>query len=253
MNFRPCIDIHNGQVKQIIGGSLADVGDQAIENFVAAQDAAWFANLYKKDKLKGGHIILLNGQDSKYYEETKIQAQKALKAYPGGLQLGGGIDGSNAADFLRMGASHVIVTSYIFKDGLFYKDHLLALESAIGRDKIVLDLSCRKKDGHYYIVTNRWQTFTNQKLDEAFMWSLSNHCDEFLIHGVDVEGKSAGMDRELVSFLKEFDKRPITYAGGIGSLEDLSEFASLSQGKLDFTIGSALDIFGGKIPYKILI
>ena len=111
MEFRPCIDIHNGKVKQIVGSSLMDNGDKARENFVSARDAVFFAKLYQRDRLKGGHVILLNPASSSYYEETKRQAIEALRAYPGGLQVGGGICPENAEEFLRAGASHVIVTS----------------------------------------------------------------------------------------------------------------------------------------------
>ena len=70
MEFRPCIDIHNGKIKQIVGSSLRDEGNQAEENFVSEQDGAFYANFYKKDNIKGGHIILLNSKESEYYEKT---------------------------------------------------------------------------------------------------------------------------------------------------------------------------------------
>ncbi len=249
MRFRPCIDIHNGKVKQIVGGSLTDQGDQAVENFAASQDADYFANMYKRDGLKGGHVILLNPASSPYYKETLRQAKLALKAYPGGLQIGGGINADNAKDFLSMGASHVIVTSYVFKDGEVKWDRLLKLKESLGKDHLVIDLSCRKKEGAYYIVTDRWQKFTNVKLSAEVLAEIASYCDEFLVHGVDVEGKSSGVEEDLVKLLKENCRIPVTYAGGIGSLEDLEKFRTLSDGKLDFTIGSALDIFGGSIPY----
>ena len=120
MKFRPCIDIHNGKVKQIVGGSLTDVQDQASENFVSEQDASFYAELYKKAGIKGGHVILLNGHDSPYYESTKEQALLALHTYSGGLQIGGGVNPENAGEYLDAGASHVIVTSYVFKDGRIF-------------------------------------------------------------------------------------------------------------------------------------
>ena len=80
MEFRPCIDIHNGKVKQIVGSSLADEGDRAVENFVAGADAAYYAHLYKEAGLRGGHIILLNSRDSAYYEATKAQALQRLRS-----------------------------------------------------------------------------------------------------------------------------------------------------------------------------
>lgn len=250
MKFRPCIDIHNGKVKQIVGGSLKDQGDQAVTNFSSELDAAWYASLYRKDGLKGGHIILLNPVTSEYHEATKMQAIGALKAYPKGMQIGGGITAENAAEYLDAGASHVIVTSYVFQDGKFHKENLAKLVSAVGREHIVLDLSCRKKNASYYIVTDRWQTFTDVRLTPEVLDQLSGYCDEFLVHGVDVEGKASGVELELVRMLGEWNRIPITYAGGIGSMEDLEEFSELCQGKLDFTIGSALDLFGGKIPYE---
>lgn len=251
MKFRPCIDIHNGKVKQIVGGSLKDAGDQAKENFVAEQDAAFYAKLYKKAGLKGGHVILLNSVGSEYYEATRVQALKALKAYPKGLQIGGGVCPDNAADYLEAGASHVIVTSYVFKNGEIYWDNLKKLCMAVGKEHVVLDLSCRKKDGRYYIVTDRWQTFTNVELGTEILGRLSGYCDEFLVHGVDVEGKASGIEQELIEILKQADI-PVTYAGGIGSMEDLEQIRRTGNGKVDFTIGSALDLFGGRIPYEVI-
>lgn len=253
MKFRPCIDIHNGKVKQIVGGSLKDQGDRAVTNFASELDAAWYAKLYEKDGLKGGHIILLNPASSEYYEATKKQALSALEAYPGGMQIGGGITAENAAEYLRAGASHVIVTSYVFQDGQFHRENLKKLVSAVGKEHVVLDVSCRRKDTSYYIVTNRWQTFTDVCLTPEVLEELSEYCDEFLVHGVDVEGKSSGVEMNLVRMLGEWAKIPVTYAGGIGSMEDLGQFRSACEGKLDFTIGSALDLFGGKIPYDTLV
>ena len=194
MRFRPCIDIHNGQVKQIVGGSLKDAGDQAQENFVATQDAAFFAKLYQKAGLQGGHIILLNPPSSEYYEATKSQALQALHAYPGGMQIGGGIHADNAAEYLDAGASHVIVTSYVFKDGKISYENLEKMVKSVGKEHLVLDLSCRKKDGDYYVVTDRWQKFTDMKLNLEALRELGSYCDEFLIHAVDVEGKARGIE-----------------------------------------------------------
>lgn len=252
MKFRPCIDIHNGKVKQIVGGSLKDEGNQAITNFASEYDADFYAKMYKKDGLKGGHIILLNSKESEYYEGTKSQAMLALSAYPNGLQIGGGITAENAKEYIEAGASHVIVTSYVFKDGEVNWTNLDKLVNAVDKNHIVLDLSCRKKDGNYYIVTNRWQTFTNVKIDKEILEQFAKYCDEFLIHGVDVEGKSSGVELELVKLLADWNGIPITYAGGIGSMQDLETFREASGGKLDFTIGSALDLFGGQIPYEIV-
>ena len=253
MRFRPCIDIHNGKVKQIVGGSLKDEGSQADTNFTSELDAAWYARRYQQDGLKGGHIILLNPAGSEYYEATKSQAMQALQAYPGGMQIGGGITAENAQEYLDAGASHVIVTSYVFKDGVFHEERLKKLVDAVGKEHVVLDLSCRKKDGQFYVVTNRWQKFTEMVLSHEVLDQLSGYCDEFLIHGVDVEGKGAGMEKELVQMLGSWQGVPMTYAGGIGSLKDLETFRKESGGTVDFTIGSALDLFGGKIPYEEIV
>ncbi|MBQ4559028.1 MAG: phosphoribosylformimino-5-aminoimidazole carboxamide ribotide isomerase [Tyzzerella sp.] len=252
MKFRPCIDIHNGKVKQIVGGSLKDEGNQAITNFASDYNADFYAATYKKDGLVGGHIIVLNSKISEYYEATKEQAILALRTYPSGLQIGGGITAENAKEYIEAGASHVIVTSYVFKDGEIHWENLKKLVEAVGKEHVVLDLSCRRKDGKYYVVTDRWQTFTNVIVDEDLLTTLAEYCDEFLVHGVDVEGKSSGVELELVKILADWNKIPITYAGGIGSIEDLKEFEKVSGAKLDFTIGSALDLFGGKIPYNII-
>lgn len=249
MKFRPCIDIHNGKVKQLVGGSLKDEGNQAKENFVSSKSAGDFAELYKKDGLKGGHIIILNAADSEFFETSRNQALEALKAYPEGMQIGGGVNADNAKSYIEAGASHVIVTSYVFKDGKINYDNLSLLKDAVGKEHIVLDLSCRKKDGEYYIVTDRWQKFTDVKVDMTTLSELAEYCDEFLVHGVDVEGKSGGMEEELVGLLSEWDETPITYAGGIATVEQIKKFEEISGGKLDFTIGSALDLFGGNLKY----
>lgn len=250
MQFRPCIDIHNGKVKQIIGGSLKDAGSFAEENFVSEKNADWFAGFYLKDGLKGGHIILLNKEGTEYYEQTKAQAMSALQAAPGSFQIGGGIHPGNAEAFLNAGASHVIVTSYVFSDGMINYDHLTQLHQAVGKEHLTLDLSCRKREDGYYIVTDRWQKFTDTRLDAALLGELSSYCSEYLVHAVDVEGKQAGPDRALAELLADFAGCPITYAGGIGSYEDLWTLKSAGKNRLDVTIGSALDLFGGKLSYE---
>lgn len=250
MKFRPCIDIHNGKVKQIVGGSLLDKGNQAVDNFVSEQDASFYGDLYKKSQLKGGHIIILNPVGSEYYEEDVRQAKLALQSFPQGLQIGGGITAENAKSFLERGATHVIVTSYVFRDGEIQMERLEKLVSAVGKEHLVLDLSCRKRNDTYYVVTDRWQTFTNVEVTEKLLENLAGYCAEFLVHGVDVEGKSSGVEKALVELLAGWNWIPITYAGGIGSMEDLEVFEKASKGRLDFTIGSALDLFGGKISYE---
>ena len=249
MRFRPCIDIHNGKVKQIVGGSLKDEENHAETNFTSERRAGYFAEMYQRDGLFGGHVILLNPPASEYYGETLKQAEEALAAYPGGLQAGGGIRADNAEKFLDMGASHVIVTSYVFQEGRIRWENLEKLKRAVGKERIVVDLSCRKKDGDYYIVTDRWQKFTEVKLNRELLCEIGGYCDEFLVHGVDVEGKASGIEEELAVLLGEWQGLPVTYAGGVGSMEDVLRLKELGKGRLDVTIGSALSLFGGCIPY----
>lgn len=254
MRFRPCIDIHNGKVKQIVGGTLRDAGDQAEENFVTNADAAFYAALYRDAGICGGHVIILNSPDSPYYQETRQQAFLALRTYPGGLQIGGGVCPENAGEYLDAGASHVIVTSYVFKNGQISWENLKKMKEAAGKEHLVLDLSCRKKDdGRYYIVTDRWQKFTEVAVNLKTMDELGSYCDEFLVHAVDVEGKAQGIETELVKLLAAYGKLPITYAGGVGSMEDIEKLRVFGQDRVDVTVGSALDIYGGTIPFKELV
>lgn len=250
MRFRPCIDIHNGSVKQIVGGSLADKGDFAVDNFVSGYDAAYYSELYRKYDLRGGHIIILNPGTSPYYEADTAQAFSALKAWEGGLQLGGGITDENAGLFLDKGASHVIVTSFVFRNGEVAWDNLGKLIKAVGRERIVLDLSCRERDGKLYIVTDRWQKFTDVELNEKTLEMLSDSCDEFLVHAADVEGRAKGIQDSVAKLLGEHSPIPATYAGGISGFDDLEKLKVLGKGKIDFTVGSALDIFGGSMSFE---
>lgn len=236
--FRPCIDLRGGQVVQIVGGTLSDTGAETHTNFVATQPPAWFAELYRRDRLLGGHVIALGpGNDD--------AARSALGAWPGGLQYGGGVTADNAADWLAAGASQVIVTSWVFRDGRLDDERLRELVRRIGRERLVLDLSCRKRGSDYFVVTDRWQKFTDLRLSESTFTQLSQHCAEFLVHAVDVEGLCRGIDQELVGQLAAWCPLPSTYAGGAKSLEDLETVSRLSRGRVDLTIGSALDIFGG--------
>ncbi|MGI6007669.1 MAG: phosphoribosylformimino-5-aminoimidazole carboxamide ribotide isomerase [Ruminococcus sp.] len=253
MRFRPCIDIHNGKVKQIVGGSLKDDSDQARENFVSEQDAAFYARLYRNQGIRGGHVILLNPAGSSYYHATKEQALKALSAYPGGLQVGGGINDENAEEFLDAGASHVIVTSYVFKNGKIAWENLRKVIQAVGKERLVLDLSCRRREGEYYIVTDRWQKFTDVTVTPSLLNELSSMCDEFLIHAVDVEGKASGVDADLVRILQKHRGNPITYAGGVGTYEDLQVLREAGGNRIDVTVGSALDLFGGPLRYERIL
>ena len=253
MEFRPCIDIHDGCVKQIVGGSLSETDDFVKENFVSEVDAAFYARLYQKKGIRGGHVILLNGAGSEKYELTKNQALNALKAYPGGLQLGGGVNPDNASEYLDAGASHVIVTSYVFKNGEIDMNALDRMVSAVGSDRLVLDLSCRRNDDKYMIVTDRWQRFTDVELSKKTLDELSAYCDEYLIHAVDVEGKASGIELELMSLLGSWNRIPVTYAGGVHSYDDLQLVNTLGMGHVNVTIGSALDLFGGNMNFEEVI
>ena len=240
MKFRPCIDLHNGRVKQIVGSTLHDDDSTQLKtNFVAEVSSSHFSEMYRRDNLTGGHIIKLGAGN----EEA---AHEALQAWPGGMQIGGGINLDNACDWLDCGASHVIVTSCVFKDGQVDFSYLSKLVEKVGRKRLVLDLSCRKcDDSKYYIVTDRWQKFTDVAITAENLDLLSKSCDEFLVHAADVEGKCAGIDETLVDLLGRCALLPTTYAGGVRNLEDLYRINDLGRGLLDATVGSALDIFGG--------
>ena len=253
MRFRPCIDIHNGKVKQIVGSSLRDKNDEAKENYVASNDAVFYARMYREMGLSGGHIILLNPVTSPLYEATKKQATEALNACPGLMQVGGGITADNAKEFIDAGASHVIVTSYVFKDGKINYANLKKLTAAVGKEKVVLDLSCKNVDGKYYIVTDRWQKLTDVELTEETLDLLSEYCDEFLVHAADVEGKQKGIEENVAGILGKWGKIPVTYAGGAGTLDDVKELKKIGKGRVDVTIGSALEIFGGSLKLKDII
>ena len=234
--FRPCIDLHEGKVKQIVGGTLG--GGRLRTNFISDRSAAWFAELYRRDNLKGGHLIMLG-------PGNETEARAALGAYPGGLHVGGGVNADNARAWLDAGASHVIVTSWIFRGAQLDEERLQQLVAAVGRERIVLDLSCRRRGGEYYVVTDRWQTFTELAISRQTLTRLAASCAEFLVHGADVEGLCRGVDEELVVRLGRWTPVPTTYAGGANSLSDLELVTRLGQGRIDLTIGSALDIFGG--------
>jgi phosphoribosylformimino-5-aminoimidazole carboxamide ribotide isomerase len=245
--FRPCIDLHEGKVKQLVGGTLSDDSTRVKTNFVAEHSASWYAELYKKDNLRGGHVIMLG-------PGNEPEGRAALRAYPGGLQIGGGINAGNAHEWLNTGASHVIVTSWVFRDGKVDWERLKQLHGIVGKDHLVIDLSCRRRDGDYFVVTDRWQKFTDVKLSENTVDQFAEWCSEFLIHAVDVEGLCRGIDQELVSQLGEWVAIPTTYAGGARSLADLELVTRLGGGRIDLTIGSALDIFGGSgVRYEDLI
>jgi len=243
--FRPCIDLHEGKVKQIVGGTLGDTGLRT--NFVSEKPAAWFAELYRRDQLAGGHVIMLGAGN-----ETAARA--ALAAYPNGLQIGGGVNPQNARDWLDAGASHVIVTSWVFREGRVDWARLEELVKIIGKNRLVLDLSCRQRDGNYFVVTDRWQKFTELVVNEETLKRFSGYCAEFLVHAVDVEGLCRGIDRELVKKLGQWSPIPTTYAGGANSISDLAAVTQLGGGKVDLTIGSALDIFGGSgVAYEACV
>lgn len=243
--FRPCIDLHQGRVKQIVGKSLTEDQTELKTNFVSDQSAADFAKLYAKDHLKGGHLIMLG-------PGNETVAIEAMQAFPKGLQVGGGISQDNATEWIEHGASHVIVTSCLFnKKGQFMLSRLKELVERIGKDKIVIDLSCKRRENDWLVMKDNWQTETDLLLSDAVLEMLSSYCDEFLIHATDLEGKCSGIDVDLIKFLGNYSPLSATYAGGVTSLEDLDFIKSISSGKVDVTIGSGLDLFGGTmVKYK---
>ncbi|MDB6077370.1 MAG: phosphoribosylformimino-5-aminoimidazole carboxamide ribotide isomerase [Akkermansiaceae bacterium] len=246
--FRPCIDLHEGKVKQIVGGTLSDHGPGPRENFVSPDGAGDFAGRFRADRLTGGHIIKLGpGNDE--------AAKDALAAWPGGMQLGGGIHAGNAAQWLAAGASHIIITSSLFDSFYHFSDsNLASIVAAAGSDRIVIDLSCRRTADGWTVAMNRWQTLTDLHITPAVLDRLAPHCAEFLIHAADVEGLCRGIDGDLVKVLGDWGGCPITYAGGAASMADVEKVQELSGGKVDVTVGSALDLFGGSgIPYDTLV
>ncbi|NNC88745.1 MAG: phosphoribosylformimino-5-aminoimidazole carboxamide ribotide isomerase [Akkermansiaceae bacterium] len=246
--FRPCIDLHEGKVKQIVGGSLRDGGDGPQENFVAEQGAGWFAERFREDRVGGGHVIMLG-------PGNETAAREALAAWPGGLQVGGGITPASAEDWLQAGASHVIVTSWLFDgEGRLRDDRLAAMTAAVGAERLVIDLSCRRAGDGWRVAMNRWQTLTDLEVGPGLLERLADSCAEFLVHAADVEGKCGGVDRELVELLGGWDGGAVTYAGGARGIGDLRLVEEASRGRLDVTIGSALDLFGGSgVRYSELL
>lgn len=238
MRFRPCIDLHDGRVKQIVGSSLGENRQSLRTNFSSELPSSHYAELYRRDNLMGGHVIMLG-------TGNEAAAREALAAWPGGLQVGGGITESNAVQWLEYGASHVIVTSYVFHDGMLDRQRLARLTSLVGRERLVLDLSCRWRDDGYYVVTDRWQKFTALRITAQVLEELAQFCDEFLIHAVDVEGTCMGIDSRLLELLATSVPVPTTYAGGVAGWADLEQIRISGQGRIDVTVGSALDIFGG--------
>lgn len=253
MRLRPCIDIHNGSVKQIIGSSLSDEKESAVENFKAIKGAPYYASLFKENNLKDGHVIILNSISSGFYESSKLEAINALRSYPKGFSVGGGINSLNASEFIENGASHVIVTSYLFENAMFSNFRLREISDKIGASHLIIDLSCKKSsDGKYHVYIDRWQKETSLVVSLSLFEELYAYCDEFLIHGISVEGRQMGFDEELVDMLGSAATltRPITYAGGISSFDDIKRINELSNGNLDVTIGSALSIYGGNLDFK---
>lgn len=246
--FRPCIDLHEGKVKQIVGGSLRDDGTAPRQNFVSEKPSAWFAETFRRDGLTGGHVIMLG-------KGNEVAAKEALAAWSGGMQVGGGIRPGNAAAWLEAGASHVIVTSALFDaDGKFLPHTLDELVAEVGKERLVIDLSCRRTDRGWTVAMNRWQTLTELDVTAETLDSLAPFCDEFLIHAADVEGLCGGIDAELVALLGGWGRLPVTYAGGAASMDDVRLVAEAGRGKVDVTVGSALDLFGGSgIRYADLV
>lgn len=260
MKFRPCIDLHSGKVKQIVGSTLTTTpstkDDAVATNFETERPAGDYAKMYQKDGLTGGHVIMLPSKDGQP-EANKQAAKQALTAYPRGLQIGGGIRDTNAKEWIDAGASHVVVTSFVFKNGQINMENLKKLVDIVGKENLVLDLSCRRKPeddkGPYYVVTDQWQKFTDVKVDAETLKTLSEYCDEFLVHGVDVEGKQCGILEDLVALLGDHSPVPVTYAGGARSMQDMEMVEKVGKGKVDLTIGSALDCFGGELKYDDVV
>ena len=227
------------QVKQIVGGSLSDTDQEQLQtNFIAEHDSAWFAEQYKQDQLYGGHIIKLGpGNDE--------AARRALSAWPDGMHLGDGINADNAKSWLDAGAEKVIVTSFLFDGDHLNVHKLQALSNLVGKEQLVVDLSCRRRNDSWVVATNRWQTYTDFAINPENLEAVAAYCSELLIHAADVEGKCQGIDQELVQFLGQHISIPCTYAGGARNIDDLKSVQSLSNGCIDLTFGSALDIFGG--------
>ncbi len=244
MRFRPCIDLHQGKVKQIVGSTLSS--EIVIENFISERDSAWYAELFRSHKLKGGHVIMLGPGNN-------AAAALALQAWPGGMQLGGGINDDNAAYWLGQGASHVIVTSFIITRKEIDWDNLRRLEAAVGKKHIVIDLSCKRIHDDWVVMTNKWKDATNIHIDQDTLDALRPYCDELLIHAVDVEGKSSGIQYELLEHLATLDTVPLTYAGGIRSMEDIQSIDKIGGGRIDYTVGSALDLFGGQLKFSEIV
>ena len=236
--FKPCIDLHDGQVKQIVGGSLNDTGAGLKTNFVASQPPEVFAAKYREDRLDGGHVIKLGpGNDD--------AAKRALAAWPDHLHLGGGIDIDCAHSWIEQGANKVIVTSWLFPNGIFAPERLSALSNRLSKNRLVVDLSCRRVGDGWVVAMNRWQTLTSFAITEANLALMATSCSEFLIHAADVEGLCQGIDQELVTVLGKWSSIPCVYAGGGKAIDDLMLVDRLSNGRVDLTYGSALDIFGG--------
>jgi len=239
--FRPCIDLHAGQVKQIVGGTLDSATTTLLTNFVSPHPPAHFASLYRTHSLTGAHVIMLGPGNT-------TAARESLAAWPGGLQVGGGINDSNAAEWIAAGASKVIITSFLFPGGTFDQGRLDSVLGALGGDtsQLVIDLSCRRRgEDRWFVAMDKWQKITDMEVNEESIRQLEPYCSEFLIHAADNEGLQKGIDEALVKRLAEWCSIPVTYAGGGRNLEDLEMVKRLSGGKVDLTIGSALDCFGG--------
>jgi phosphoribosylformimino-5-aminoimidazole carboxamide ribotide isomerase len=231
--------LHNGKVKQIVGSTLSDESPDALRtNFTSGFSASHYARMYSRDGLYGGHVIMLG-------PGNEAAARDAFLAFPGGLQAGGGITAENAGYWLDQGAAAVIVTSYVFREGMILADRLRKMQALVGRDKLVIDLSCRKKGDAYYVVTDRWQKFTDTRISPETLDYFSGFCCEFLIHAADVEGKSRGIAEDLVADLAAWSPLPTTYAGGVRDMDDFLLVRELGKDRLDVTVGSSLDIFGG--------
>lgn len=253
-----CIDIHDGQVKQIVGSTLTTNDQTLSTNYVSPHSPTYYAELYRKNGVLGTHVIKLGST-----ETNDRAAEEALAAWPGKLQVGGGVNLGNCKEWIEKGADKVIVTSWLFPEGQLSWDRLKQISDMVGKERLVVDVSCKRvideNEGRveWVVAMNKWQTLTTTVLSQQLFTELREYCTEFLVHAADVEGLCQGIDEELVAQLGEWcrgwDDISVVYAGGARSFQDLELVEKLSHGKVDLTYGSSLDIFGGSVKFQDLV
>ncbi|KAF6005708.1 hypothetical protein HII12_005282 [Brettanomyces bruxellensis] len=231
-----CIDIHGGKVKQIVGGTLnQDDTEQSKNtcksnletNFVSEKSSSYYAKLYEEHGIIRTHVIKLGS-----LEENNRVAIEALKAWPKHLQIGGGINDTNAKYWIQQGADKVIVTSWLFPKGQFDKSRLERISQLVGKEHLVVDLSYFDAGG---VEQGRLLSYSRGTARNSSFMQLM------------LKAFCKGIDQELVAKLAEWCTSPIVYAGGAKSIDDLKLVDKLSHGRVDLTFGSALDLFGGKL------